>query len=146
MIPEDFLSPEEEKQVVLAIKKAEKNTSGEIRVHLEKGIDANGLNRTFEIFQELGMQNTAKRNAVLFHINVDKKIFTVIGDEGINNVVPPDFWKSVNEKVISKFKKGKFAEGLIEGIDEVGTKLKKYFPYQKDDINELPDEISKNYS
>jgi len=145
MTPEEFLSPIEEKQIVQAIKKAEKNTSGEIRVHLEKNAQKSGQERALEVFFELGMQHTAQKNGILFYIDTDNKIFSIIGDEGINRVVPDDFWVSIKEKVIRQFKTGNYAKGLVEGIEEVGMKLKKYFPYQSDDINELPDEISKNY-
>ena len=145
MTPEEFLSPIEEKQIVQAIKKAEKNTSGEIRVHLEKNAQKPGQARALEVFFELGMQQTAQKNGVLFYIDTDNKVFSIIGDKGINNVVPEDFWESIKEKVIKQFKIGNYSQGLVEGIEEVGMKLKKYFPYQSDDINELPDEISKNY-
>ncbi len=145
MTPEEFLNPEEEKQIVEAIRKAEKNTSGEIRVHLEKNSTSEGKERAVEVFKELGMHHTAQKNGVLFYVDVDNKIFVILGDEGINKVVPADFWESIKDKVISRFKEGKYGAGLVEGIKEVGEKLKKYFPYQEDDINELPDEISKNY-
>ncbi len=145
MTPEEFLSPIEEKQIVQAIKKAEKNTSGEIRVHLEKKAQKSGQERALEVFFELGMQHTAQKNGILFYIDTDNKVFSIIGDEGINRVVPDDFWESIKEKIIRQFKNGNYVNGLIEGIEEVGEKLKKYFPYQTDDINELPDEISKNH-
>ncbi len=145
MTPEEFLNPQEEKQIVEAIRKAEKNTSGEIRVHLEKNSTSDGKQRAIEVFNELGMQHTVQKNGVLFYVDVDNKVFVVLGDEGINKVVPPDFWDSIKNKVIDSFKNRKYAQGLIDGIEEVGEKLKKYFPYQQNDINELPDEISKNY-
>jgi len=145
MTPEDFLTSDEEKQIVEAIRKAEKDTSGEIRVHLEKNNTLSGEKRALEVFKELGMHHTAKKNGVLFYVDVDNKVFSILGDEGINKIVPSDFWESTKDLVIQHFKKGKFAQGLIKGIHEVGYKLKKYFPYQSDDINELSDEISKNY-
>ncbi len=145
MTPEEFLNTQEEKQIVDAIRQAEKNTSGEIRVHLEKNNQTPGKERALQVFEELGMHHTAQKNGVLFYVDVDNKIFVVLGDKGINEMVPSDFWESIKEKVIDLFKKEKYAEGLVAGILEVGKKLKKYFPYQTDDINELPDEISKNY-
>ncbi len=145
MTPEAFLNAHEEKQIVDAIRQAEKHTSGEIRVHLEINNQTPGKERALQVFEELGMQHTAQKNGVLFYVDVDNKVFVVLGDKGINEVVPSDFWESIKEKVICLFKKEKYAEGLVAGILEVGEKLKKYFPYQTDDINELPDEISKNY-
>ncbi len=145
MTPEEFLNKEEEKEIVQAIREAEKNTSGEIRVHLEKNNKTPGKKRALQVFKELGMQHTAQKNGVLFYVDVDNKVFIILGDKGIDYIVPSDFWESTKDIVIQNFKKGKYAQGLTEGIKEVGNKLKKYFPYQSDDINELPDEISKNY-
>ncbi len=145
MIPDNFLTPDEENQVVEAIRVAEKNTSGEIRVHLEKDMGNDSLGRALKVFYELGMQNTAQRNGVLFHVNIEKKIFSVLGDKGINEIVPSNFWDSIKDKVIAEFRNQNYAKGLVAGILEVGDKLKQYFPHQKDDVNELSDEISKNY-
>ena len=39
-------------------------------------------------------------------------------------------------------KEGNFTEGLEQGILRCGEKLKTYFPYQTDDTNEIPDDIS----
>ena len=89
------------------------------------------------------MSETKARNGVLFYLSTQSKQFVVLGDIGINKVVPTDFWESTKEKVINKFKQGEFTEGLIAGIKEAGAELKTYFTYQNDDVNELPDEISK---
>ena len=42
----------------------------------------------------------------------------------------------------SAFATGSFTEGIIAAIEAVGTVLSEYFPYQSDDVNEQPDEIS----
>lgn len=144
MTPEDFLTSEEEQRIVQAIKDAEYNTSGEIRVHLESVNQNPTMEHAWEIFDKIGMFQTLQRNGVLFYLDINHKVFTVIGDEGINKVVPDNFWDSIKILVIQNFRKGKFADGLVTGIKEVGDKLSTYFPYQSDDVNELPDEISKN--
>jgi len=144
MTPEDFLSEKEEKRIIEVIKIAEKNTSGEIRVHLESNKQKPSMQRAWEVFKHIGMQNTKEDNGVLFYVDIIHNVFTVIGDKGIDKVVPSDFWVSIKDQVINHFKNEEFADGLIAGITEVGYKLKAYFPYQSDDINELPDEISKN--
>jgi uncharacterized membrane protein len=79
---------------------------------------------------------------VLFYLSINDRKFALIGDIGINSVVPADFWDSTKEIVISHFKKGEFAEGLIAGIELTGKHLEKYFPHQKNDVNELSDDIS----
>lgn len=140
---EDFLSKEDEQEIVQAIIEAEKNTSGEIRVHLEEHTEKSPLERAQEVFFELHMNETQDRNGVLFYVGVADKKFAIIGDEGINNVVESDFWDCTKDVVIANFKEKKFKQGLVEGILRAGERLKKYFPYQSDDTNELSNEISK---
>ncbi len=145
MTPEEFLTSEEEAQVIAAIKEAEKNTSGEIRVHLEsKNKEKPSIQYVWEVFNRIGMTQTKAANGVLFYVDVHHHTFTVIGDKGINKVVPPDFWEAIIKTVTKRFKQGQYAQGLIDGILMVGDQLKTYFPYQPDDLNELPDEISKH--
>ncbi len=140
---EDFLSLEDEEKIVQAILEAEKETSGEIRVHVEKESSVETLERAKEVFYYLKMDQTKEKNGVLFYVSVQDQKFAVIGDEGIDKVVPDDFWESVKEVVTSEFKKGNYSKGLELGILEAGKKLQAYFPYYEDDKNELSDEISK---
>lgn len=140
---EDFLTPTEEQEIVKAIALAEKQTSGEIRVHLEEKSDLEPMERAKEVFLQLNMQQTDARNGVLFYVAVSNKKFAVLGDEGINKVVAPNFWESTKEAVINQFKTGNFKTGIIDGITEAGNQLKAHFPYQTDDENELSNEISK---
>ncbi|MFD1292284.1 TPM domain-containing protein [Lutibacter holmesii] len=140
---EDFLTAEQEQNLIQAIKIAEKNTSGEIRVHIEKATELPAMERALEVFQMLKMDSTQLRNGVLFYIAVESKKFAIIGDEGINNVVPANFWDEEKELVLSHFKKGAFSKGLELAIVEVGKNLKQFFPYMSNDTNELSDEISK---
>ena len=140
---EDFLTANQEQILIQAIKTAEKNTSGEIRVHIEKETELPTFERALEVFHTLEMNATQLRNGVLFYIAVESKKFAILGDEGINELVPDDFWDEEKELVLSYFKKGEFSTGLELAILEVGKKLKEYFPYMSDDTNELSDEISK---
>lgn len=142
MKPADFLGKEAEKIIVYAIGKAESRTSGEIRVHIESRCKTDVLDRATAVFKTLSMHKTKERNGVLLYLSVNDRKFAIIGDTGINAVVPADFWDSTKEIVISHFKKGEFTEGLLAGIELTGNHLKQYFPHQKDDVNELPDEIS----
>ena len=139
-----FLSKEEEQEIVLAIVEAEKNTSGEVRVHIEKHSNKTPLERAQEVFFELKMDETQDRNGVLFYICVSDKKFAIIGDKGINEAVESDFWDCTKDIVIANFKEGNFKKGLVEGILRAGERLKTYFPYQSDDTNELSNEISRS--
>lgn len=140
---EDFLTKEEEQEIVQAIVTAEKNTSGEIRVHIEETSEKPPLERAKEVFFTLEMYKTEARNGVLFYIGVANKGFAILGDEGINKVVETDFWDCTKDLVLEHFKNKEFKKGLVEGVLRAGEKLKHYFPYQSDDTNELSNEISK---
>ena len=145
MTPEEFLTADEETRIIEAIRKAEKNTSGEIRVHLEsKNKEKPSMAYVWEVFNKIGMTETKQKNGVLFYVDVHHHTFIIIGDEGINQVVPDNFWDQIKQTVIRHFKQEEYAQGLVEGILMVGQQLKTYFPYKEDDVNELPDEISKH--
>lgn len=137
-----FFSKEEEALIVKAIRKAELATSGEIRVHLEVGAEAAAMSVAERVFHRLGMDKTADRNGVLILLEVDRREFAIIGDEGIDQVVPSGFWDSTRDIMQQHFRRGEFARGIEQAVGEVGSQLKAYFPYQTDDVNELPDEIS----
>ncbi|MBK9292693.1 MAG: TPM domain-containing protein [Bacteroidetes bacterium] len=138
----NFFSPEQKEQIVDAIRQAELSTSGEIRVHLEERCEGEVLDRAAYLFEKLGMMQTAERNGVLIYIAVKDRKFAVIGDAGINAVVEPNYWEDVRHMMAEHFKRGKYVAGLIKAIGRIGAKLKKHFPYQDDDTNELSDEIS----
>jgi uncharacterized membrane protein len=137
-----FFTDLQQKAILEAIESAEKNTSGEIRVHLEGKCKIDPTKRAIEVFEKLKMHETELRNGILFYLATNDKKFAVIGDTGINNVVPANFWDSVKDGIISNFKNGKFAEGLIEGIYLTGEKLAIHFPYLDNDVNELSNDIS----
>jgi uncharacterized membrane protein len=137
-----FFTSEEKEVLLAAVKEAEKETSGEIRIHIETTCAGNVLDRAASIFAKLGMEKTAERNGVLFYLAVKDRKFAILGDSGINAKVPEGFWDCISQLLTRNFKEGKFTEGLSEGIILAGKQLKKHFPYAKDDVNELSDEIS----
>jgi len=137
-----FFTKDQQSLIRNSIKEAEKSTSGEIRVHIETGIKGEVLDRAAWIFKKTGMHKTKERNGVLFYLALNNRKFAIIGDAGINAKVPDDFWDEVKIKIETNFSTEKFTEGLAEGIRMTGLKLKEYYPHEKSDINELPDEIS----
>jgi uncharacterized membrane protein len=138
----DFFKLAEKIRIVNAIKQAEKNTSGEIRLHIENRCKGEVLDRAVDVFAMLKMHKTEQRNGVLFYLAINDRKFAILGDAGINAVVPNNFWDAIKEAMLAHFASGNFAEGLAIGINMAGEKLKEHFPYQKDDVNELPDDIS----
>ena len=140
---EAFLKPSEEQDIVEAIRLAELNTSGEIRVHIEKTSKGDANLRALDVFYTLKMDNTKLQNAVLIYVAIEDKTFVIYGDKGINDVVPKDFWESTKDIIQSHFKAGNFKQGLIDGIKKSGEQLKQFFPYTDLDENELTNDISK---
>lgn len=138
----DFFSADDEKLIEAAIQEAEKDTSGEIRVHVEKKGGDQPMMVARRAFEKLGMRNTELHNGVLFVVAVEDKKFVILGDDGINQKVPDGFWNEVKDLVIEGFKKGRFADGLSEGIRLAGKQLAIFFPHQKDDVDELSNKIS----
>lgn len=138
----ELFTEEQIKFIEQAIGEAEQNTSGEIRVHIEKRCKEDVLDRASHVFSLLEIQKTELRNGVLFYLATEDKQFAILGDVGINAVVPKGFWHEIRDLMVDYFKKGQFTEGLAEGIKKSGEQLKSHFPYQSDDVDELPNEVS----
>lgn len=143
MALESFLSKEAQKRVVDAIADAEKLTSGEIRVHVEPTCKSGDpYQRAVEVFNKLGMYATEARNGVLIYVAYKSRKLAIIGDDGINTKVDPGFWKQEKDLLAGYLRDGRPADGLSEVISLIGERLSEFFPYQKDDVNELSNEIS----
>lgn len=137
-----LLDKAEEKLISEAIGKAEDRTSGEIRIHIETTCPGDPYARAIEVFYQLGMNETRDKNGVLIYLASSDHKLAIIGDEGINQVVPEGFWSETLELMRVHFSVGQFAEGLVRAVEQAGEKLRQYFPYQHDDKDELSNEIS----
>ncbi len=142
LTPKEFFNEEEQSKVMQAVAEAEKMTSGEIRVHIERNSGQDPLKKAREVFVRIGMRETELRNGVLFFLTTEDKTFTILGDDNINKQVPEDFWETTKDTVLNNFKQAEFVQGLVEGIKLAGQQLATFFPYQSDDVNELSDQIS----
>ena len=142
MKPERFLTVEQQETVVAAVRLAEKGTSGEIRIHIDGNCATDAMTRAQEVFGKLGMHKTKLRNGVLIYLACNTKVFAIIGDKGINDIVPENFWEDAATLLRQRFRKGQYTEGLSEAAIMIGEKLKEHFPIEPDDINEQPDDIS----
>jgi len=138
----DFFSHQEKEDIKQAIMNAELDTSGEIRVHIENTFTGEVMDRAAYIFKQLGMNKTELRNGVLIYLAVKNRRFAIIGDSGIHKVVPENYWHDIKARMLNHFRESRFSEGLIEAITSAGLQLKAHFPYHRDDVNELPDDIS----
>ena len=141
-LAKDFFTSQEKDDIRQAILLAELDTSGEIRVHIENTCDGDVMDRAAYVFKKLGMAKTKLRNGVLIYLAIRNRKFAIIGDSGINKVVAPTFWDDIKHTMLNHFREDRFIEGLSFAITAAGEQLKKYFPHQIDDVNELPDDIS----
>jgi len=138
----NFFTKQEKEDIKAAVKEAELNTSGEIRVHIDNRCKGDVMDRAAWWFAKLNMHKTEQRNGVLFYLAVQDHKFAIIGDAGINAVTPDNFWDQIKEKMLASFTDGKFASGLHDGILMAGLALKEKFPHMADDVNELSDDLS----
>ncbi len=137
-----FFSPEEEQKIIEAIAKAELRTSGEIKLHVESRCWFGPIWRAKKVFKFLQMHRTAEKNGVLIYVAVKSKKFAIIGDSGINTKVGDTFWRSTKDIMQAEFQKGNFYLGALKGIESAGEQLLTHFPYQKNDRDELSNDIS----
>jgi uncharacterized membrane protein len=138
----NFFTTTQKEQIVQAIREAETNTSGEIKVHIETRCPGEVMEHAKEVFFSLKLNETSLRNGVLFYLAIDDHKFAILGDAGIDAVVPAHFWQEIKDHMRAQFKKGAITEGLCEGIRMAGQELKAHFPYLPGDSNELSDDIS----
>lgn len=137
----EFLAALDQERIVAAIGEAEKQTSGEIRVHVQPRAGDDIRKYAEKTFERLGMVRTALRNGVLLFIASEDQRFVILGDSGINEKVPAGFWDDIAAKLTIRFQAGQFTEGVVDAIRSAGENLGRYFPRSSGDVNELPDEI-----
>ena len=138
-----FLSSDDELAIVQAIQEAEKKTSGEVRVHIEKKCPKKDpIKRAINLFQKLRMHKTDLRNGVIVYVATEDHLLAIWGDEGIHAKVGQEFWEDTLITLQKDFKTNQIKNGLTKALLDIGEKLQQHFPYQKDDKNELDDSIS----
>jgi len=136
-----IFTKDEQELIANAIAVAEKATSGEIRIAIDKHCHGSAFDKATQYFADLGMDKTTQHNGVLIYLAYEDRKFAIIGDRGIDDVVPDDFWETTQVAMKAHFLSGNLAEGIIAGISLAGEKLALFFPYQSGDVNELPNDI-----
>lgn len=141
--PKPLLSDAQQAQLLQTIRLAEQQTSGEIRVFLERRcryVDA--TDRAAELFVEHGMQQTAQRNAVLIYIATQDHQVAIWGDQGIYEKLGPHYWQDRVQEMLGLFSKEDYLQGLLSCVEATGKALRQHFPYDRSsDKNELSDDI-----
>ncbi|MDR3023662.1 TPM domain-containing protein [Chryseobacterium sp.] len=138
----NFLTNQQIASLVEAIQSAEDHSTGEIRVHIDSNTDNRDAKTAFEVFKKLDMDKTAERNAVLFHVNFEQKYLTIIGDIGIHEKVKQTYWDHLHDYITAEFAKGHYYQALKSAILETGLELKKHFPVEGENPNQLSNEIT----
>ncbi len=137
-----FLTHQQIASLAEAIQSAEEHSTGEIRVHIDSNTEARDAEAAFEVFRRLCMNNTADRNAVLFHVNFEKKYLTIIGDIGIHEKVKQSYWDQLHDYITGEFAKGNYYKALESAILKTGLELKRHFPVTGENPNQLSNEIT----
>lgn len=138
----NFLTNQQIASLVEAIQSAEDHSTGEIRVHIDSNTDSRDAKTAFEVFKKLDMDKTAEKNAVLFHVNFEQKYLTIIGDIGIHEKVKQSYWDHLHDYITAEFAKGHYYQALKSAILETGLELKKHFPVEGENPNQLSNEIT----
>ena len=140
-----FVKALDDQRIVAAIQEAEGRCRGEIRVHVAEGKVEDAQAAAEADFARLGMTDTAERNGVLILVAPESQTFAVVGDEGIDDRCADSFWSSVVETMQARFREGRFDDGLVEAVEQVGEELARHYPRKagESDENELPDTISR---
>ena len=138
----DFLSKDDQTRITDAITMAEKRTSGEICVHITPKCGGDVMEAAEKKFNKLGLYKTERRNAVIIYVAYKSKKFAILGDEGINNVVPDDYWETAKDTLYRFLAEGKPGDGLCEVVRQIGDALSTFFPPVDNDVNELSNEVS----
>lgn len=127
-----------------AIRRAERGTSGQIRVHVRKRCRGDVLEHAKKMFHRLEMHKTKHKNAVLIYVALDSRQFAVLGDRGIHEKVGDLFWGQTRDKMVSLFSQGRIKEAILAGVEDAGEKLRHHYPADNNDRNELPDKVTKD--
>jgi uncharacterized membrane protein len=137
-----LITPEDQNRLLDKIARIEKRSSGEVRIHVADRRVGDPLRAARRTFTALGMNATARRNGVLVFLSLPSRKFAIVGDEEIDRVTPADYWDGLRDTLAQRFAAGEYCEGLLEILDRVEEVLAEQFPYEKGDVDELPDDIS----
>jgi len=146
MKPKAFVAALDDARIVAAIGEAEARSRGEIRVHVAEGHVPDVRRAAEAAFVRLGMAKTAEHNGVLILVAPQSQTFSVVGDSGINEKLPPGFWDEIAAAIASEFRASRFTEGIVSAVTRVGDELARHFPRRagQQDENELPDSVSRD--
>src|SRR5262245_34826513 len=130
--------------IAAAVAEAERGTSAEIRVHLERRLPrrSDALARATRLFTRLGMHATAERNGVLLYLAVHDRKLAIVGDQGVHAHVGEPYWQRVRDAMVERLRAGAPRDAVVHAVTDVGLVLNKFFPRRPDDTNELSNEVS----
>ena len=139
-----FFSKTDEKEIVEAIRAAERLTTGQIHVHVRNKCEQDALAESHRLFKKLGLHKTNHRNAVLIFLAPESRKLAILGDAGIHEKVRGYFWDRTRDAILDCFKRNEIKKGLLEGIQGVGEKLRRHFPSGAGGTNPLLDAVTED--
>ena len=138
----DFLKELRHDEIVCEIRALEKRTSGELRVFISRKDIAEPVGEAGKVFQNLGMDRTRQRNAVLIFVAPRTHQFAVVGDTGVHAKCGDGFWRELAGAMTEDFRRAQFTQGIVQGIRKAGELLALHFPPEPGDGNQLPDTVA----
>ena len=132
-----------------AVAVAERETSAEIRVHLDRQLarhtdvpSGDALARARQVFVRLRMHETDEHNGVLIYLAVEDRKLAIVGDDAVHACVGEQYWASVRDAMVERLRRGEAREAILHAVGDVGAILRKFFPPRPGRHNQLSDEVS----
>lgn len=142
----DFLSDDELLRISRRIKEKEKITSGEIVVSIKQRKGFFSKWKPIRVlaeneFRRLGIKKTEAGTGILLFMLLEDRQFYVLADEGIHSKVADNTWDKISAELAKYFSEGKFCEGILAAVEEIGNILSVHFPILPGDKNEISNKV-----
>jgi uncharacterized membrane protein len=141
-VPRFFFSREEQEQIKRAVAEAESKTSAEIVVRMERNCPGDPLVHCRDLLQTLGITQTKSRTGVILYFSLEDHKVAVFGDVSVDRVMTQQHWDSLCSKLVKGFQEEKPCEAVCDAVRWIGERLSGPLRRPKDDVNELPDDLS----
>lgn len=94
-----------------------------------------------EQFNNLGLNRTKTKQAIMFFVSLDEKYVEIITDKEISKKIPDEFWQQLVQEFIDDVKKEDFLNGYLKALKTSKAILIQHSPIQENDKNELSNEV-----
>ncbi|EDL48601.1 TPM domain-containing protein [Erythrobacter sp. SD-21] len=84
---------------------------------------------------------THGRTGILLYLSMREHRAEIVADDAIARLVHAEIWGEAMVDMLAHVSRGRIAEGLAAGVEDVGKVLAEQFPRGDHDENELPDRL-----